>query len=389
MNHETNPFRISMYARSQSPVDEADIPQSVLPSAQNSYGTRTTDSTRVNQEGRDSVYSVLSTNSQNSTTSPSSQNSYTPHNRKASDQRPRNPFRVELSEAPLTSSSSEPPPYEEGGKVLESGPAATNDEKPRSADENYRRGIEEGIRLAKEKERQKRRERRRIMESRSHRHSKEGQERDSKDKSKYRTRPSVHRSSSAGDTTRHSSSRSRSKSDSASRKKPESLDVIDKMDVTGIYGSSRFHHDGPFDACAPHRNKQGIRGATPMSAFPVDGPNNSLAVEDPALASYRTAESVYGRAAENVPPEVAQSSFDPLDRGAKLHGERTRGLGSTTFIDGTPASRDAIEESYTKRTQNLGRSRSLFRPKQSEDPNGGEQKSSLLNRVRSLRVSRH
>src|ERR1700736_3612880 len=33
--------------------------------------------------------------------------------------------------------------------------------------------------------------------------------------------------------------------------------------------SSVFHHDGPFDACNPHRNRAGSKRA-PMQAFPKD-----------------------------------------------------------------------------------------------------------------------
>src|SRR5208282_420571 len=36
-----------------------------------------------------------------------------------------------------------------------------------------------------------------------------------------------------------------------------------------------FHHDGPFDACHPHRNKQPHKA--PVAAFPADSLTNTLA----------------------------------------------------------------------------------------------------------------
>lgn len=47
-------------------------------------------------------------------------------------------------------------------------------------------------------------------------------------------------------------------------KKATHVDVIDKLDYSGI-GSATFHHDGPFDACAPSRNKNKTKA--PMHAF--------------------------------------------------------------------------------------------------------------------------
>ncbi|KAG8744694.1 hypothetical protein FRC10_009608 [Ceratobasidium sp. 414] len=52
-------------------------------------------------------------------------------------------------------------------------------------------------------------------------------------------------------------------------KKPTHVDVIDKLDYSGI-GATMFHHDGPFDACAPSRNKN--RTKAPMYAFDGDMP---------------------------------------------------------------------------------------------------------------------
>ncbi|KAJ6621677.1 Pal1 cell morphology protein-domain-containing protein [Mycena sp. CBHHK59/15] len=59
---------------------------------------------------------------------------------------------------------------------------------------------------------------------------------------------------------------------SKSRKKSsQHADVIDRLDFTGV--GPMFHHDGPFDACAPSRNRQ--KNKAPMLAWsphPEDAP---------------------------------------------------------------------------------------------------------------------
>ncbi|PWY99600.1 hypothetical protein BCV70DRAFT_226930 [Testicularia cyperi] len=46
--------------------------------------------------------------------------------------------------------------------------------------------------------------------------------------------------------------------------KTSRMDIIDRLDLSGINGASMFHHDSPYDACAPHMNK-GKRA--PVRAF--------------------------------------------------------------------------------------------------------------------------
>ncbi|KAJ7244733.1 Pal1 cell morphology protein-domain-containing protein [Mycena haematopus] len=53
------------------------------------------------------------------------------------------------------------------------------------------------------------------------------------------------------------------KSKKANKKSSKHADVIDKLDFTGV--GPMFHHDGPFDACAPSRNRQKSRA--PMMAW--------------------------------------------------------------------------------------------------------------------------
>ncbi|MCJ1384662.1 hypothetical protein MMC17_007780 [Xylographa soralifera] len=146
------------------------------------------------------------------------------------------------------------------------------------------------------------------------------------------------------------------------------LDVIDKLDVTSIYGTGLFHHDGPFDACNPHRNRKGSQRA-PMQAFPKDSANNIIGGSGPvnkninlaqfhghgadAFSEFSTAGSStiafepYAGASAPIrgdarPGVDRTSSFVPA--GAEvIHSDLTLGLGTSTFLEGAPAARKAIE----------------------------------------------
>jgi hypothetical protein len=137
-------------------------------------------------------------------------------------------------------------------------------------------------------------------------------------------------------------------------RKPQGLDLIDKLDVTGIYGPSMIHHDGPYDAVQPHRNrKKDVRA--PMEAFPVGSANNSLGGSGP-LNSKIDLDRVHGRGAEGFsdfgaaanewrkPSARTQTEFSATARVDMVHGEQSHGLGTSTFLEGAPASRKAIEE---------------------------------------------
>lgn len=190
---------------------------------------------------------------------------------------------------------------------------------------------------------------RRSHSHRQHRHREEG------DREKNRERSHRHRSSS-----------SKEKKKGKPGVTPKNVDTIDKMDVTGLFGGS-FHHDGPFDACTPHRNKNSK--AAPVMAFPADGPNNSIGG---ASAKKSTLNEVFGREEidddddlykSKAPNRVIQSvngstatldaikpnantvtQFDVKGKSHAVHGPTTEGLGSTTFLDGAPASKNAIRD---------------------------------------------
>ncbi|KAI0172666.1 Pal1-domain-containing protein [Hypoxylon sp. FL1284] len=158
------------------------------------------------------------------------------------------------------------------------------------------------------------------------------------------------------------------------RDKPKTgrkLDIIDQLDATGIYGAGLFHHDGPFDACNPHRNRKGSRRA-PMQAFAKDSANNSMGGSGPLTQrpdhkqfmgqEPHEASVMFGKAKEkSVKGET--TLFDPKQANEFVAGEETLGLGSSTFLEGAPAARTAIQRSQAEEAQEveqgLGRKKSV------------------------------
>lgn len=194
--------------------------------------------------------------------------------------------------------------------------------------------------------------------SRSHRDSQE----------KSRRYHSNNASSTNGSNAKHSRSRDRKEKKDKSKKNvaivSKNVDTIDKLDVTGLFGGS-FHHDGPFDACAPHRNKN--NKAAPVLAFPIDGPNSTIGGantkksamdevfgNDPTLDddnnNHMTSNTttiknndLYSLKNGNATKDAIRSNqlknvrnIDATAR-VKVHGVETSGLGSSTFLDGAPA----------------------------------------------------
>ncbi|KOG99161.1 Pal2p DI49_2502 [Saccharomyces eubayanus] len=185
------------------------------------------------------------------------------------------------------------------------------------------------------------------------------------------------------------SHRDRDKQKSKSRSKvkpPKNVDTIDKMDVTGLFGGS-FHHDGPFDACTPQRNKD--NKVAPVLAFPADGPNNTVGG---GTSKKSTLDEVFGR--ETVDDDHERSDklqdraylynkansstttldaikpnkknitqFDSKMKTELVHGPTTMGLGSTTFLDGAPASSAAIRQDVINHAHESRRKNSISRKK--------------------------
>lgn len=143
--------------------------------------------------------------------------------------------------------------------------------------------------------------------------------------------------------------RHRGERDGKEKKPSRRLDIIDQLDHTSLFGGG-FHHDGPFDAVASHRNRKGSRRA-PMQAFPKDSLNMSLGgsgplnrqVDQATLMGNNTAEA-FKEYSSGAIAKTATPVFDPRGRSAVLHGEESLGLGTSTFLEGTPAARTAIQK---------------------------------------------
>lgn len=149
-----------------------------------------------------------------------------------------------------------------------------------------------------------------------------------------------------------------------------------------------FHHDGPFDACNPHRNKNSRRLA-PVQAFPADSANNSMAGLGPAsqkadhshIFGNRDAEAFNEYSSNSRPSAGRATSFDPKSAIETLHGDESLGLGTSTFLDGAPASRSAMQKTVSEAMEDRPRS-------SSEGAFGGggvQRKKSLAQKIRSIK----
>ena len=175
-----------------------------------------------------------------------------------------------------------------------------------------------------------------------------------------------------------------------------------------------FHHDGPFDACRPHRNKQPHKA--PVAAFPADSVTNSLAgglgevpgldrdkyfglrpqeafedygaiapskpavqtqqktrrtsdPERPTIRPVMTTQQMQEEAAKVRPTVgIRSTSFDPRLKTEPIHGPEGVGLGTSTFLEGAPAPKAAIERAAMAADE--------------EDSGGLTRKKSLVQRIK-------
>uniref|UniRef100_A0A8H7TS68 Pal1 cell morphology protein n=1 Tax=Bionectria ochroleuca TaxID=29856 RepID=A0A8H7TS68_BIOOC len=166
------------------------------------------------------------------------------------------------------------------------------------------------------------------------------------------------------------------------------MDIIDQLDATSIYGHGVFHHDGPFDALNPHRNRQASRRA-PMQAYAKDSLNNSLGGGGPlnkqadhstflghggkeAFSDYSYSSKDKDRNGySSQPTSTTTPVFDPKARGEAIHGEESVGLGTTTFLEGTPAARSAIARHHKEQSEEISEG-------------GLQRKKSLAQRIRGI-----
>lgn len=180
----------------------------------------------------------------------------------------------------------------------------------------------------------------------------------------------------------HRSHRSHHKSSSSSKKKsqpkevvkPKNMDTIDKLDVTGFVG---MHHDGPFDACTRFRNIN--ESKSPVNAFPINGPNNSISGAAAGVDHFNMVFGNYDTENDAASKQTVMN-FDSNTKGPTVHGPTTAGLGTTTFVDGAPAPK-ALENSVSANSTNngLGRKKSLVqRLRNNSDSNSRRSSSDAL-----------
>lgn len=148
-----------------------------------------------------------------------------------------------------------------------------------------------------------------------------------------------------------------------------------------------IHHGGPFDAAnmsmGISKDKSKSRSKKylpPIGAFPDGSKNMSMAGAGPTGKSakdqqYDTLHMVNDEAHGdfNSVGTVKRTEIMPMDataRGEQIHSSETAGLGTSTFLDGAPAPRNAMlrRESETAAAQQempsggLGRKASILRP---------------------------
>ncbi len=177
---------------------------------------------------------------------------------------------------------------------------------------------------------------------------------------------------------------------SAQDKRPRKhLDKIDLLDVTGIIGGG-FHHDGPFDACNPNRNKNTKRA--PVLAFAKDSTAMSMAAGPPIEPRYfgdhihdTQSFNDYGGSSLKTRPVVGirSTSFDPTSKVDPIHGSESVGLGTSTFLEGAPASRSAMMSRTISEESSSVAGNSPSRPRATSDyANGLGRKKSVLQKIR-------
>ncbi|QSL65431.1 hypothetical protein MERGE_002742 [Pneumocystis wakefieldiae] len=119
------------------------------------------------------------------------------------------------------------------------------------------------------------------------------------------------------------------------------VDRIDLLDVTAVYGSGAFHHDGPFDACNPYRNKSSKKD--PVLAFHEDSMSMSFSKMDAENSKF-SIDKYFGNRDVEAYNEFSPSAFySRKNRSSDLHhGSARSGLGTSTFLEGTHASQASI-----------------------------------------------
>lgn len=94
-----------------------------------------------------------------------------------------------------------------------------------------------------------------------------------------------------------------------------------------------------------------------MQAFPANSANNALGGAAPksfdhdrfhgrgeeGFTDFAASRAEYVHRANNTAPKRQQDSFDPTSKVEQIHGEESYGLGTSTFLEGAPASKTAVQ----------------------------------------------
>lgn len=94
------------------------------------------------------------------------------------------------------------------------------------------------------------------------------------------------------------------------------VDRIDLLDVTAVYGSGAFHHDGPFDACNPYRNKSFLKD--PVLAFHKDSTSMSFLKEDTTESLGFPIDKYFGHRDIEAYNEFSPSAFYSRNHSSSL-----------------------------------------------------------------------
>ncbi|KAF8640891.1 hypothetical protein AX17_000539 [Amanita inopinata Kibby_2008] len=95
------------------------------------------------------------------------------------------------------------------------------------------------------------------------------------------------------------------------KKGSQHADVIDQLDFTGV--GPMFHHDGPFDACAPSRNRQ--RNMAPIHSWSYNA--DEAAIRQYGESAYPSAHA-FG-AFSNDYPEMPKKKVDAIAEAWGIH----------------------------------------------------------------------
>ncbi|KAI0825037.1 hypothetical protein BC628DRAFT_1321102 [Trametes gibbosa] len=177
--------------------------------------------------------------------------------------------------------------------------------------------------------------------------------------------PASRRSHSQDSVVRAAKAMDKSKSSSRPRPKKGSshADVIDRLDFSGV--GPMFHHDGPFDACAPSRNRH--RNKAPMLAWSAatDADKEALAAaREVQPRGYETQQSPYPSADIYVPYEAPKKKHDAIAEAWGIHEPEpfedfSAGGGATSRPSGEYPSRRG--NGTTQRTRDGRDARDVYR----------------------------